>query len=963
MTDAFAIMHTWPELRNAEYEVLQRILGAANNAGYLAAVIDNAGNVLWASPELRLAEGKQLPAGAVKFVLSLHFDSPKLHDFYSYYALWQPIEFYYDFGYQASIDKLTTHNDLMSCDSDLADAHALNLFSGLGRRPLLPLPRLFHTLPEPFLEPRIEENAKLFYIGINWERVGKPKGRYHDMLIGLDAKGLTSIYGPERLFGVAPWEGFKTYQGELPFDGHSVKRAINRAGICLALSSTAHRQTGIMSNRLFEGFAGGAAVIATPNALIDKHFRDVVYLVDDSRGDEILGQMILETVREIRSNRDEAMRRVREGQRILREHCSLEASIGSLFSNHALRVDFFENQFLAPCEVTVILVDEFGDPALLNLRIADYVAQRKCSVHLHIICDDRVAARLEREAVQAEGAIRSLTIHGLSFEPARKHFDAIRSPSVRSGPTVGTILAQVSTPFFAIASVDEILFSDHFASLARALNDAPKSQFACSGALVQSADTTGVKRTVDGPRLTDMVPLLMVDGPRKCARFLFRSDLLSEDLDSLMSMLDGEEIRYFQLAAVLAASPAQTNYSTYVIDETVRLTRRAPAEPATIQQQYVRDRFARDPRWIERISGNVNMPEFVFAYAPGTPVRWGDYKAPVRGREPIVLDRMLATSIGGEGLAYLGEGFAKPEEKHVWISGERGIIDFSLPPLKSEGLLDYKIVIFGYGRRSQKSGREQHCTFALNGAVIAYSTIPDSPKEIQISIPYHLLKVTTAFRLEIIPDHSEPAESPPNGPIDPRHLSVAMFSIGVMSPDGQAMPTLNFGEIYGCGSGQHGAAALSRNFYEPEPGLTWLAGLSADIRFKLAGKIENPALYLRIRARTSSTGREQSASLVVNNKYLGAYDLLDGESTIIICLDETLTLKTVHLSVRIDHSEVTIDNNYNIIDGRLLGLAMLEIGVVDSTSAKESDYVFDHPEASGPKRSIQSGSAHDRHNG
>ena len=403
MSKPFAIIHTWPELKNAEYEVLQRVLAAAENVNRPVIVVDNDGLIIWASPALNVALGEQIDRDMVEFAISLHFESPRKVDVYSYYALWQPLSFYFDFGYEKSVDRFLSHNDIMSCDSDIADAHALNLYASCGRMPRMPLPRLFHAVPQPYLEPRITADSRMFYIGINWERIGRPKGRFHDTLVALDGKGLISIYGPEKMFGVAPWEGFKSYEGELPFDGRSVKSAINRAGICLTLSSAAHRETGIMSNRLFEGFGGGAAVIATPNPLIDKHFADCVYLVDDSRGEAVLGQQVLEAVREIRNDTAEATRRTLEGQRRMREICSLEGSIERLYQHHPARVAHYQQTCLAEAEVAVVLVDEYGLPGRLAARVRDYAAQTKGRIALHIVASGAVLARLSAAVLQPDG--------------------------------------------------------------------------------------------------------------------------------------------------------------------------------------------------------------------------------------------------------------------------------------------------------------------------------------------------------------------------------------------------------------------------------------------------------------------------------------------------------------------------------------------------------------------------------
>lgn len=100
MRPTFALIHTWPELKNAEYEVLQRILMAADRCEVNVIVIDNNGRTLWSSPEISIAVG-EIPSGdMVDFILSLHFESPKVLDAYSYITLWQPISFYMDFGYQ-----------------------------------------------------------------------------------------------------------------------------------------------------------------------------------------------------------------------------------------------------------------------------------------------------------------------------------------------------------------------------------------------------------------------------------------------------------------------------------------------------------------------------------------------------------------------------------------------------------------------------------------------------------------------------------------------------------------------------------------------------------------------------------------------------------------------------------------------------------------------------------------------
>jgi hypothetical protein len=94
------------------------------------------------------------------FAISLHFESPKINDIYTYFALWNPIEIFFDWGYEKTVEKILTHDDLLSCASDFADAHALNLFEAVGRCPPTPLPRLNHTISGKVLPPALSEKSR-----------------------------------------------------------------------------------------------------------------------------------------------------------------------------------------------------------------------------------------------------------------------------------------------------------------------------------------------------------------------------------------------------------------------------------------------------------------------------------------------------------------------------------------------------------------------------------------------------------------------------------------------------------------------------------------------------------------------------------------------------------------------------------------------------------------------------------
>lgn len=936
MQNAFAIYHTWPNLRNAEYEVLQRVLGAARNIGCNVVVMDNSGRVLWSTPEMNIREGTELSPDRVDFAVSLHFESPRACDIYTYYALWQPIIFYEDFGYEKSLDKFSTHNDLLSCHSDIADNHALNIFNGIGRGPIEPLETLFHTLPEPFCEPNVTSESQLFYIGINWERIGKPKGRYHDLLVMLDKKELIKIYGPEEVHGVAPWGGFATYQGELPFDGHSIRDAINEAGICLALSSAAHRNTGIMSNRLFEGLAGGAAVIATPNPLIDKYFKDVVYEVDDSRGEGILGQEVQAALREIRLNPEKAMERVREGQRILREKCGLEASLKSIFDNNSARIQNFQSKVLLETEVTVILTFAAGNIIDLQERVADYSRQSFSKVHLHVLLDQNLA---DAVSIPLTGSLVSLTLHPLKLEGQPSSFDGRRPKPQRTGPVVAQILDEVKTPYVAFLTQADRIFSDHFASLAKAIAACPGALVGASGSLREEQDATGsVTRSLSEAKFEDIESLVLVDGPVERGRFLFATSLFEQGQGYVLHLLDGEEFRLFALAGALEGPIAQSNYATHIEDRTAAISIREPVESVELQRQYVRDYYRRDGRWIDRVSRGRRMPAFVHAYAPGAPIRWSNTLASGAQTKMLVADRTYFTRLGEPAVKCLVSGFSDPEGAAVWLAADRGVIEFSLPRGAAAVAEDYDIVLSLAGRRSVETGRLQHCTFTLNNVSVAYTALAEHFTEVRIRIPLNALHNTNVFRLEIAPDHAEQVVDSNGRVTDTRHLSLLLESITICRSDAGRVPSIQPDEKRYCVEGDPVVRAMFVGFYAPEGSHTWIAGTHAVLKFRVTEAMTHPVMRLTVAGRSSQDGESQKLFVAVGDRDAGEFAVSESlEMVEIACTPAEIANQVISVTLRARHAEPVVDEYGNLLDNRLLGVSIRDFGIFESKPANWAD--------------------------
>ena len=935
-TNSFAIYHTWPDMRNAEYEVLQRIIRASKNINKNAVVINNAGEVLWADAATNIRIGSIISRKDVDFALSLHFESPRTIDVYSYYALWQPLEFYDDFGYDYSINNFSTHHDLVSCHSDVADFHALNIFNGLGRHTPTPLPTLFHAVPEPFLEPRISDQASLFYVGINWERIGRPKGRFHDLLTKLDEKDLVKIYGPELVQGVAPWAGFSTYSGELPFDGSSVVEAINECGICLALSSKPHQDSGIMSNRLFEGLAGGAAVIANPNPLIEKYFKDVVYVVDDNHGSAYLEQKILSFIREIRSNPDAARDRVLRGQQIIREFCSLEGSLNTLFEQTPFRQENYYGQLSRNALISVILVATEVDAAAIDAKILEISEQIFCAIDLHLIVPSRFVADCKIDPL---GAITSVAVHGFEFETSPAEFDGPELRATAVGGFVGNILSSIVNPYFAIMHMNDMVMHDHFSSLVSAISREDGSICAASGSLNRSRDILGREQR----KLHELRPqapdkLLLAEGEIHSGQLLFRKAAFKPEHNPLLHLLDGCEHHVFLLESLIGGAIAQSNMATHLHDQAAPIQIRGLPISNDMQRQFIRDFYSANARWTSKTGFSTTSDST--SSNKKSILKRRDKNRHLRrdGSKYLPVNRTVVLNSEAEGLNYLGDGFSIPELDGTWLDGVRGVIEFTLPHDASSALEDYRILLGLLGLRNSETGRMQHCTFIINNVAVAYHAIPDFKSQVSIKVPLNIMSGSGSFSMEIIADHACCVRNELGEIIDPRELSVLIDSICVSRDSYESAPILLVNAIHQTVGGVPAIRALSSGFYAPEREMTWMCGRSGDIRFRVSEIPNSPVLYLRLAGRDANDdGAGQSVDILMGGKTLATVALTPKPQIFTFGMVSTEIFDIVDISLRARHAEPVLQADGSILDPRLLGVGVYEIGIFNRSDLPDEN--------------------------
>jgi glycosyltransferase involved in cell wall biosynthesis len=263
-----AVIRMWPEQACAEHECVERIRTAAELVGVRVIELDKFGHIV-GTPRQRVARED------VDFVIHLHYETAKTYDAVSVAAMWNPTQFYFDWGFDRHWSNQMSHDVYAYTGSP--EIKKL-VRASRGDFVAADMPLLNHTLADPIIPPKVHDEYRVFYCGINWEKLTNKPARHDAVLRELDKKGVLDVYGPTEIRGVKLWDGYKGYHGSLPFDGRTIIGKIADAGACLVFSSEAHINSGIMSSRLFEAMAAGAVVIGDehpflPAAIGDNYIR------------------------------------------------------------------------------------------------------------------------------------------------------------------------------------------------------------------------------------------------------------------------------------------------------------------------------------------------------------------------------------------------------------------------------------------------------------------------------------------------------------------------------------------------------------------------------------------------------------------------------------------------------------------------------------------------------------------
>lgn len=527
----FAVVKLWPGVNAAEDENIARMKNTARDLGIKCVEITPDGILIGSNNE-------RITKKNCDFVIHLHFETPKAYDVFSFVALWNPLQFYHDWGYEKFSKHLLSHDDFLTCNSPWADDHVLRLIIN-DLNHLAPKFTFFHSLSTPIHSPDQSEN-KIFYAGINWEKLGKGKSRHQELLDLLDKDGTLKIYGPKIFQGVDVWEGYKSYVSEIPFDGVSMVNEISKCGIALVLSSAAHKESQLMSNRLFESLAAGAAIICDENPFAKKHLGDTIFYFDARDPIDQQHKDILKHISWIKQNPEETMQKVKKAQSIFLNTFSLDKSIASLYDGLQQRKSEIESTRFSKFSRNEIVIVNFLMPTYDSETLAKHLnsasTQEYPNILFNLVIDVKINTDWLDVVMEKLSAFIKLKINIVVFE-----FFEINNSLVKIPKKVGSIINELiglghTQHNWLVVAPNEILFSSHVTALAAGLARNTTWKFCASSVLYAHSNA-------EGKKFHDMADGLFFESyvdnrPNGFGRFLFRPVSTSTALNSTLKYLD-----------------------------------------------------------------------------------------------------------------------------------------------------------------------------------------------------------------------------------------------------------------------------------------------------------------------------------------------------------------------------------------------------------------------------------------
>jgi hypothetical protein len=537
----FGIVYPWPGSESAESELLIRFRRAAQDIGFECVMLSDFGKIL---DENQKETEELVNPKDLDFVLTTHYESHKSVDAFYYHLLWNPPEIPLNVSYyeEKVVDNYIMNDDYLIYDFGGMSNHLRSILINKPRT-LEGASTLVGSFPKSVvLEPKLE-NPKLFYCGMNWEKVVSNSNRHEGLFKLLDETNNVKFFGPEVVEswgGMRPWDGYKCYQYSIPFDGFSILKEINECGICLAISSDIHRRAGAVTNRTYEACAAGAVIISDNNVFMEENFKDAVLFIKYNKNDpQDTFNQIMEKYEWIKANPEKAMEMAKRAQNIFIEKFSMDRQLIDVVRNHYNRFRCIEKDLFAQDDNKSVLVTsvinsiktekakEIIDSILVNVDNQYYR-----NITIGMACDNTIYDELREYCFTKSVRIELFPLVLFDEKKARKLTD---------GQVIRYVQKKINHEYYINMIENEVWYYDHISTLVRALEDVEGTICAYSGRASQ--DKYGYRRTdfFGSLKVSTVYYQNHPDNLPIPGQFLFRSDAHDYLPDFLFDSLDGLE--------------------------------------------------------------------------------------------------------------------------------------------------------------------------------------------------------------------------------------------------------------------------------------------------------------------------------------------------------------------------------------------------------------------------------------
>lgn len=172
----------------------------------------------------------------------------------------------------------------------------------------------------------VQKPKKLFYPGGILRDITRSSEKYKQMFMLLDQKDYFAVYGQKSKWQHTP----RSLQAPIAFDGISLIRIQNAAGISLVLHDAEHLHGNVPSGRIFEAAAANTVIISDKLRFIEDNFGNNVLYVDVDAEPHQIAEQIDKHVKWIFANPELAHKMAENCHAIFLEKFTLEKQVEKL---------------------------------------------------------------------------------------------------------------------------------------------------------------------------------------------------------------------------------------------------------------------------------------------------------------------------------------------------------------------------------------------------------------------------------------------------------------------------------------------------------------------------------------------------------------------------------------------------------------------------------------------------------